>query len=120
MAMKETETGRKSLAERRCAPCREGTPPVKGEDLKRLRDQLGEGWNVVGEHHMEKEFNFKDWPQAQDFTNRVGDLAQQEDHHPDILLQWGKVKVTLWTHKINGLSENDFILAAKIDQLPRQ
>jgi 4a-hydroxytetrahydrobiopterin dehydratase len=115
--MRETITGKTSLADRKCKPCQEGTLPVKGEDLKRLHDQLSKGWNVIGEHHMEREFKFKDWPKAQDFTNQVGDLAQQEDHHPDILLQYGKVKVTLWTHKINGLSENDFILAAKIDRL---
>jgi len=120
MTMKETAAERQSLAERKCKPCQEGSLPVKGEDLKRLADQLGQGWNVIGEHHLEREFKFKNWAEALDFTNRVGQLAQQEDHHPDILLQWGKVKIILWTHKINGLSENDFILAAKADEIYKQ
>ncbi len=118
--MGKTISGQPSLKGRTCKPCQEGTPPVKGEDLKLLRDQLGEGWNVIGEHHLEKEFKFNDWPEAQDFTNRIGDTAQREDHHPDILLQYGKVKITLWTHKIGGLGENDFILAAKADEIYEQ
>jgi len=118
--MSETARQTGSLKDRSCKPCREGTPPIIGEDLRQMRAMLDEGWNVIGEHHIEKEFKFRDWAEAQDFTKRVADLAQQEDHHPDILLQWGKVKVTLWTHKINGLSQNDFILAAKTDEIARQ
>lgn len=115
--MKETISGKKPLAERHCKPCKGDVPPMKGEDLAQYRKQLGEDWNIIGEHHMEKEFKLKDWRQAVDMTNKIAELADQEDHHPDILLSYGKVKVTLWTHKINGLSENDFILAAKIEQL---
>jgi len=76
---------------------------------------ISQEWKVVGEHHLEREFKFKDFAAALAFTNKVGALAEAEGHHPDICLSWGKVKVIIWTHKINGLHENDFILAAKID-----
>jgi 4a-hydroxytetrahydrobiopterin dehydratase len=103
------------LFQRKCVPCTAGTVPLKGAALKTLMTQLGDSWNVVDEHHLEKEFIFKNFRNALDFTNDVGHLAEEEGHHPDIFLRWGKVKITLWTHKINGLSESDFILAAKCD-----
>lgn len=115
--MKETMSGWQKLVERHCKPCKGDVPPMKGEDLAAYRRQLGEGWNVIGEHHLEKEFKLKDWREAVALTNRIAELADQEDHHPDVTLSYGKVKVTLLTHKINGLSENDFILAAKIDRV---
>ncbi len=118
--MKETITGSKSLADRHCKPCKGNVPPMKGQDLKAFREQLGPGWDVIGEHHLEKEFKLKDWREAIALTDRIAELADQEDHHPDVLLSYGKVKVTLWTHKIGGLSENDFILAAKIDHAAAQ
>jgi len=90
---------------------------VKGEELKSFLEQLSPGWKVVDGHHLEKEYPFKNFQQALDFTNKVGAIAEQEGHHPDIYLTWGLVKITLWTHKINGLSENDFIMAAKCDIL---
>ena len=105
------------LAERKCVPCRGGVPPVKGDELARLSRELGGGWQVVGEHHLEKEFRWKDFREALAFTNRVGELAEEQNHHPDIHLAWGKVKVTIWTHKIDGLTESDFIFAAKVDRL---
>lgn len=116
-AIKDTMPQMCSLLDRRCMPCHGGVPPLKDKALEHFRSQLGEGWALVGDHHIEKQFTFDNWRQALDFTNQVGNLADREDHHPDILLTWGKVKITLWTHKIDGLSENDFILAAKIDQL---
>jgi 4a-hydroxytetrahydrobiopterin dehydratase len=79
---------------------------------------LDSAWQVAGEHHLEREFKFKDFRAALTFTNRVGELAEEQNHHPDIFLTWGKVKVTIWTHKIDGLTESDFVLAAKIDSLP--
>ena len=79
--------------------------------------QLAAGWRVVNEHHLEREFKFPDFRQALAFTNRVGQLAESQNHHPDIYLAWGKVKLTLWTHKIDGLTESDFVFAAKVDQL---
>ncbi len=106
-----------SLAEKKCVPCRGGVPPLKGEALERLHRELDGGWQVIGEHHLEKEFRLKDFRQALDLTNKVGELAEEVDHHPDICLAWGKVKVTIWTHKIDGLTESDFVFAAKVDQL---
>jgi len=87
---------------------------LKGEDLKRHYGQL-EGWTVVNEHHLEKEYKFKDFAEALAFVNRLGAVAEAEGHHPDIFLTWGRVSVTLWTHSIGGLSEKDFVLAAKAD-----
>lgn len=89
---------------------------MKGKQLQSYQSQLP-GWKVVQEHHLEKSFTFPDFKSALAFTNKVGHLAEQQGHHPDIHLAWGKVTITLWTHKIDGLSESDFILAAKMDQL---
>ncbi len=105
------------LARKRCVPCRGGVPPLKGPALTRLRHALGNDWKVVRSHHLEKEFTFKDFKEALAFTNRVGRLAERQGHHPDLYLAWGRVKVTLWTHKIGGLTESDFVLAAKIEGL---
>ena len=104
------------LAAKKCVPCEGGTSALKGVELRRLYSQL-EGWTLANEHHIEKEYLFKDFREALDFVNRLGEVAEQEGHHPDIYLTWGKVKVTLWTHAVGGLSENDFILAAKADAL---
>ena len=104
-----------SLAEKHCVPCRGGVPPLKGEDLARVSSQV-DGWQVVSEHHLLKQFSFPDFKTALDFVNKVGAIAEQEGHHPDLYLAWGKVEVKTWTHKIDGLTESDFILAAKIDR----
>ncbi len=90
---------------------------MKGETLERSAAELGGGWQVVAEHHLEKEYRFKDFREALAFTNRIGGLAEEQGHHPDIYLAWGKVKLTIWTHKVDGLTESDFILAAKADRL---
>jgi 4a-hydroxytetrahydrobiopterin dehydratase len=105
-----------SLAEKKCAPCRGGAPPLKGEELRALA-RLVEGWEVIDQHHVKKTFKFPNFRAALAFVNKVGELAEAQGHHPDIYLAWGKVEITIWTHKINGLTESDFILAAKIDQL---
>jgi 4a-hydroxytetrahydrobiopterin dehydratase len=104
------------LASKTCVPCRGGVPPLKGKELVALQKQV-DGWNVVEEHHITKAFKFPNFREALKFVNRVGELAEEQAHHPDIFLTWGKVDVTSWTHKIDGLTESDFILAAKIDQL---
>ncbi len=96
----------------------EGVPPLKGEKLKSLYEQL-RSWKLIDNHHIEKEYQFEDFRRALNFTNQVGELAEAEGHHPDIYLAWGKVKLTLWTHKIDGLSESDFIFAAKADLISR-
>ena len=106
-----------SLANRSCSACQGGVEPLKGEALSAFAEQLSDGWQVIEEHHLEKEFKFKNFKEALDFVNRVGDIAESQGHHPDIQLSWGKVKLTVLTHKISGLHENDFIFAAKVDQL---
>jgi 4a-hydroxytetrahydrobiopterin dehydratase len=105
------------LAAKRCVPCRRGTPPLAGAELEALRAALGGGWSVVGGHHLEKEFRFPDFRAALDFANRVGGLAEEQGHHPDLLLRWGSVRVTIWTHVIDGLTESDFVFAARTDAL---
>jgi 4a-hydroxytetrahydrobiopterin dehydratase len=104
------------LASKTCVPCRGGIPPLKGKELQDLAKQVP-GWVVVNEHHITKTFPFPDFRQALAFVNKVGDVAEEQGHHPDILLGWGKAEITSWTHKIDGLTESDFILAAKIDKL---
>ncbi len=104
------------LAAKKCVPCRGGVPPLKGAELQALLAKLGGGWRAVNQHHLEKEYAFKNFKEALTFTNAVGEIAEREDHHPDIYLAWGKVKLTIWTHKIDGLTESDFVLAAKADE----
>jgi 4a-hydroxytetrahydrobiopterin dehydratase len=105
------------LASKQCVPCRGGVPALKGSELDTLTRMLGGGWKVINEHHLEKNYAFPDFRQALDFTNRVGEVAEQQGHHPDIYLAWGKVIITIWTHAIDGLTESDFILAAKADKV---
>ncbi len=105
------------LSEEKCIPCRGGVPPLKGEELRTVAAELGGAWRVVDEHHIEKEFTFRNFAEALSFTNAIGAVAEREGHHPDIDLAWGKVTVRIWTHKIDGLTRSDFILAAKIDAI---
>lgn len=105
------------LAAKTCVPCRGGIPPLGSAEIAALRAELADGWEVIADHHLKKEFKFPDFRTALAFTNQVGELAEEQNHHPDIYLAWGKVEITLWTHKIDGLHESDFILAAKIDRL---
>lgn len=105
------------LAEKECVPCKGGVAPLKGQELDHLAKQLAPGWQVVNQHHLEREFDFKNFREALEFTNKVGELAEAQGHHPDIYLAWGKVRLTIWTHKIDGLTESDFVLAAKADRL---
>jgi 4a-hydroxytetrahydrobiopterin dehydratase len=109
-------SARAALADEKCVPCRGGVPPLKGEDLAAVGHELGGDWKVVEEHHLEKEYRFANFADALAFTNRVGEIAEEQGHHPDIYLAWGKVRVTIWTHKIDGLTRSDFVLAAKIDR----
>jgi 4a-hydroxytetrahydrobiopterin dehydratase len=105
----------KDLASKTCVPCRGGTPSLAGQELQALAKEVPQ-WQVVDGHHITRAFTFPDFRRALAFVNQVGELAEEQGHHPDILLSWGKAEVTTWTHKINGLSEGDFILAAKIDK----
>ncbi|MGB9404317.1 MAG: 4a-hydroxytetrahydrobiopterin dehydratase [Candidatus Acidiferrales bacterium] len=104
------------LADQNCVPCRGGVPPLAGEELSKLSHEVPQ-WKVVDGHHITRTFTFPDFVQALAFVNKVGALAEEQGHHPDILLSWGKAEITTWTHKINGLTASDFILAAKIDRL---
>ncbi len=105
------------LTDLRCVPCRGGEPPLKGEEARELSQQISKDWQIIDDHQLERQFKFKNFMEALNFVNKVGHLAEEEGHHPDLCFGWGWVKITLWTHKIGGLSKNDFILAAKIDQL---
>jgi 4a-hydroxytetrahydrobiopterin dehydratase len=104
------------LADLQCVPCRGGVPPLSGAEIEKLLKQL-EGWQAVNEHHLQKTYRFQDFRESLEFVNRIGTLAEQQGHHPDICFGWGKAEVTIWTHKIDGLTESDFVLAAKIDKL---
>jgi 4a-hydroxytetrahydrobiopterin dehydratase len=106
-----------AMSRRKCVPCHGGAEPLNGQKLRTLTQELGGGWEAVKEHHLEKSYRFKNFREALDFTNRVGELAEAQGHHPDIYLAWAKVTLSIWTHKIDGLTENDFVLAAKIDEL---
>ncbi len=108
-----------SLSQKTCTPCKKGGIPLKGAQATDLLAKLGDGWQIVEERLLEKEYLFPDFQKGLDFANRIGALAEAECHHPDLYLSYGKVKVQLWTHKIGGLSENDFILAAKCDLLTK-
>jgi 4a-hydroxytetrahydrobiopterin dehydratase len=105
------------LASRDCVPCKGGTPPLAGAELEALARQLGGEWRVVDGHHLARTYRFSDFRTALAFTNRVGDLAEAQFHHPDLLVAWGRVTLTIWTHKIDGLTESDFVFAAKADRL---
>jgi 4a-hydroxytetrahydrobiopterin dehydratase len=105
-----------TLAGKKCRPCEGGEEPLRGDALSKLHAQLAEGWDVIDEHHLQKSYKFKNFREALDFTNRVGEVAEAEGHHPDIYLSWGKVELKVWTHKIDGLTGSDFIFAAKADE----
>ena len=103
------------LASRRCVPCRGDTPPLSPAETERLLGELGGDWSVADGHHLTKTYQFPDFMSALAFVNRVGGVAESEGHHPDIELTWGRVTVKIWTHAIDGLTESDFVLAAKAD-----
>jgi 4a-hydroxytetrahydrobiopterin dehydratase len=105
------------LADRQCVPCRGGVPPLDAAAVNDLLVQLDGAWRVIANHHLERDFSFPDFKRALEFVNRIGAVAEEQGHHPDLHLGWGKVKAVIWTHKIDGLTESDFILAAKIDAL---
>ncbi len=104
------------LASKTCVPCRGGVPALKGKELTDLSKQVP-GWEVVKEHHLTRSYEFPDFKSALDYVDLLGAIAEEQGHHPDIFLAWGKVGVTTWTHKIDGLTESDFILAAKAERL---
>lgn len=108
------------LAKHACVPCKGGVPPLKGEALQKLHAALGADWRLINEHHLERAYSFKGYKPAVAFTNAVAAIAEEQNHHPDILLAWGKVNVSIWTHKIDGLTESDFYFAAKAEEAFRK
>ncbi len=108
------------LTEKICKPCEGGILPLSESEVKDYISQLGEGWEVVDGARINKQYAFADFKEAMEFVNRVAELAEREQHHPNIRIVYNKVGIELTTHVIHGLSENDFILAAKIDQLTEQ
>jgi len=109
-------SGTRDLANKTCIPCSGGVPPLRGGALQSLAAELPE-WRVANEHHIERTYPFPDFKSALSFVVRVGAVAEEQGHHPDLTLSWGRVGVTIYTHKIDGLTESDFILAAKIERL---
>jgi 4a-hydroxytetrahydrobiopterin dehydratase len=104
------------LAKKNCIPCKGGVSPMKSGEIENYIAIMSPGWTVCKEHHLEKEYKFHDFKKALEFTNKLGEIAEDQGHHPDIYLSWGMVRVTIWTHKIDGLTENDFVYAAKCDK----
>jgi 4a-hydroxytetrahydrobiopterin dehydratase len=104
------------LADKTCVPCRGDVPPLRGKELEELERQLPD-WEVVEGHHLRREFRFRNFREALDFVNRVGELAEEQGHHPDVEFGWGRAAITIFTHKIDGLTESDFVLAAKVDRV---
>ena len=105
------------LADNQCVPCRGGVPPVEPAKAKELLVQLEQGWAFNTQGHLEREYSFKNFAEALEFVNKVGAIAEDQGHHPDLFLAWGKCKVEIWTHKIQGLTESDFFFAAKADRV---
>ncbi len=107
-----------ALAKQKCSACEGGVRPLDAAQVDALMSVLGDAdWRVVEHHHLFRAFRFPDFKEALEFTNHVGALAEEEGHHPDILLGWGKAEITLWTHSVDGLTMNDFILASKISEV---
>ena len=108
---------RLALHEKKCIPCQGGIPPLTLQEIKPYMDQIHSDWILIADHHIERVFSFDDFKNALDFVNEAGEICEQENHHADFELSWGRVKIMIWTHKIDGLNEADFILAAKIDNI---
>jgi len=105
-----------SLADNQCIPCRGGVPPLAADRVDALLEELGDGWSLDAQGHLARAYKFANFVEALDFANRVGAIAEEQDHHPDLYVAWGQCRIEIWTHKINGLTESDFYLAAKISQ----
>ena len=107
-----------SLNQQKCVPCEGGVPSLSIAEIRKYLTDLNQAWQLNASGHLQREFKFRDFKTALAFANQVGALAEAEGHHPDILLKWGSLTLTIFTHAIKGLSLNDFILAAKVDELP--
>ena len=105
------------LHQKKCIPCQGGIPPLTALEIEPYIRQIHDDWKLIADHHIERVFSFNDFKSALEFVNQAGGICEEEDHHADFELSWGRVKIMIWTHKIDGLNEADFILAAKIDNL---
>ena len=107
-----------ALADQECEACTSDDEPMEGEALQELYEQIDtDVWEIIDEHHLEGTYGFEDFRDALEFTYEVGELAEEEWHHPDLHLSWGEVVVEMWTHEIDGLFETDFIMAARMDRI---
>ena len=104
------------LADQSCVPCRGGVPPMDETGAKEFLRELEDGWRLNTGGHLEREYRLKNFMEAMALANKLADVAEQEGHHPDLYIAWGKCKVEIWTHKIKGLTESDFYFAAKADR----
>ena len=105
------------LHEKKCIPCEGGIPPMEEDEINQFLKEIDSNWNVVNHHHLERTWNFEDFVNALKFVNKTGEICEEEGHHANYELGWGFVKIIIWTHKIDGLTSSDFVLAAKFDQL---
>ncbi|MFL2956808.1 MAG: 4a-hydroxytetrahydrobiopterin dehydratase [Candidatus Thalassarchaeaceae archaeon] len=105
------------LANRECIPCKGGVPPMTAQEAQGMKSEVNSYWDVIDGHHLERVWTFSDFESALDFVNAAGAICEQQGHHADFELGWGRVKALIWTHKIDGLTESDFILAAKFDEI---
>ena len=105
-----------SLAEQKCIPCRGGVPALANDRAQALLRELDDGWRLNADGHLERTYAFENFARAMAFANKVADVAEEEGHHPDLYIAWGKCKLEIWTHKISGLTESDFYFAAKADR----
>ncbi|OGY99319.1 MAG: hypothetical protein A2945_05130 [Candidatus Liptonbacteria bacterium RIFCSPLOWO2_01_FULL_52_25] len=104
------------LTQKHCVPCEGGTPPLSAKEVEKYHTSVPD-WKVLDSRKITKEFKFKDFKGAMVFVNKIAEIAEAEGHHPDLIISYNRVRIELWTHAVAGLSENDFILAAKIDAL---
>lgn len=104
------------LADRDCVPCRGGVPPMERDEAEKMLTQLSDNWSLNAAGHLERTYPFSDFMGALNFANAIGAIAEEQGHHPDLYVAWGRCGIEIWTHKINGLAEADFILAAKADR----
>lgn len=106
-----------NLSNKKCIPCQGGIPPLTEDEIKKYLPQIKDDWQVIDSKKLHKQFTFNNFKEAIDFTNKVAEISEEEGHHPNILINYNNVEIDIWTHKIDGLHENDFILASKIDNL---
>lgn len=116
MSTPAAESGALCLADRHCEPCRGGVPALSPKEQEDLLLEL-RGWDLVEYHHLQKSYALPDFVSALSLLNRMGEISEQEGHHPELTLGWGYLRVSIWTHKVDGLTEADFVLAAKLDRV---